>query len=227
MITSVNKASLQYPAEQEKTDLPQEVESTPKSHEGNQYSILLRFVLLSLLLHGIVLGTSSMNWHPVASPPRNKAPMTVRLPLSNQEMAKAPSSIRHTENEHIAQEKGQEATPKAGLPAVDDAQKHLDADETADPDEGYLRREYLSLPAIPEDEINLSDIQTPGMQGTFRIQVWINSRGQVTGIYLDETELPSWFTDQIIDRFAKSAFTPAQRNERTVASIMRIEVDFY
>ena len=226
MITSVNKASLHYP-EQEKTDLLQEVDLEPKPQEGNQRSVLLRFILLSMLLHGLVLGASSMSWHPVARLPHNKTPMTVKLPQSTQEMAKVPDSERYTINEHVAQEKGQEAAPRSGFPAVDGAQNHLDPDETADPDEGYLPREYLSQSAIPEDEIDLNDIQPLGIPGSFRMQVWINSRGQVTGIYLDETELPSWFTDKIIDRFAKSAFTPAQRDGSPVASIMRIEVDFY
>jgi len=94
-----------------------------------------------------------------------------------------------------------------------------------DRDEGYLPQESLSRAAVPENEIDLQDLQPPGA-GSFKMQVWINSQGKVTRVDLEESDVPSWFTDQVVDRFKKSWFKPGQRDEKPVASIMRVEVNF-
>lgn len=96
---------------------------------------------------------------------------------------------------------------------------------TVDFDEGYLPQEFLSRAAIPEDEIDLQEIPPPGT-GSFRMLVWINSRGDVARIDLDDSDVPAWFSQEVVDRFKKARFKPGLRDEKPAASIMRIEVNY-
>lgn len=120
--------------------------------------------------------------------------------------------------------------PRGGEGAVDKvaatANKLGDGlNAVVDSDEGYLPQEFLSRAAIPEDEIDLQEIPPPGT-GSFRMLVWINSRGDVARIDLDNSDVPAWFSEQVVDRFKKSRFRPGLRDEKPVASIMRVEVTY-
>lgn len=93
-------------------------------------------------------------------------------------------------------------------------------------DEGYLPDDYLSRPATPEHEIDLQDIDPAQVAGRMQLLLWIDSNGEVTQVDIEATDAPGRFTDQVIDRFKQSHFVPGQRDDKPVASLMRIEVSF-
>lgn len=74
------------------------------------------------------------------------------------------------------------------------------------------------------DEIDLQDISSPE-EGAFRMYLWIDSRGRVTRVDVQDPKVDAWFVDQIVERFRKSRFTPGLRG-KPVAAIMHVEVSF-
>ena len=58
------------------------------------------------------------------------------------------------------------------------------------------------------------------------MNLWINKDGAVTQIDQEDSEVPVWFTDRIIEKFKQSRFIPGIREDKPVASILRVEVTF-
>ncbi len=92
-------------------------------------------------------------------------------------------------------------------------------------EEGYLPQEFLSRTAFPVDDIDLQDISSPE-EGVFQMYLWIDSRGRVTRVDVQDSNAADWFVDQIVERFKKSRFTPGLRGDKPVAAIMHVEVVF-
>ena len=181
--------------------------------------VLLCSLVGSLLIHALFLALFFVNWTHIFRIPHAEERLVVRLTLGAD-----PSAARVAKTLYArAGEKGavKERPALAPRPATAPGNDSL----TLDPDEGYLPPELLSRAAIPEDEIKLEDIEPPA-SGSFRMQLWINSRGKVARIDVEPSDVPAWFTDQIVARFASAWFSPALRDDKRVASIMRVEVIF-
>lgn len=119
-----------------------------------------------------------------------------------------------------------EAVANLSIPAGTTISKKWDAsDLLTGSEEGYLPQEFLSRVAIPVDEIDLQDISSPE-EGAFQMYLWIDSRGRVTRIDVQDPNVAAWFVDQIVERFRKSRFTPGLRGDKPAASIMHVEVIF-
>ena len=202
---------------------PRKSRSNPPPGEGLCFFIKARFIVASLLFHSLTLGLLSMSWHPITWRTLKEDRMVVRLlPQATKKIVLDPTSVQHTINEPFSHAKAQNIK----VPDVDSASNKVTGSDTTDHDEGYLPQRFLSNAATPEDEIDLQDIQPPEATGTFRMLVWINSRGKVTRVDVDETETPSWFVDQVINKFRESQFKPGLRDGIPVASIIHVEVNF-
>lgn len=127
------------------------------------------------------------------------------------------SNVRNPSVENVA---NQSALSGARLSKMWEA-----PDLLAGSEEGYLPPEFLSRAAFPVDDIDLQDISSPE-EGSFQMYLWIDSRGKVTRVDVQESKVAAWFVDQIVERFKSSRFTPGLRGDRPVAAIMHVEVVF-
>jgi len=201
-----------------------------KSDSGGSRRALLGAVLVSLLLHGLVLGPFGAGWrlpwwlhgqHDKRVIRRLPSPAaTVQLTLLSPSQA-SPAATPAP----VAPTAAAPTSPVATLTPPSTPSPAYQAPQ-ADSDEGYLPSEFLSKVATPTAEIDLQDIAAPDAAGRLQLLLWIDPAGDVTQVDVETTEAPDWFTQQVRDRFKQARFEPGQRDGQPVASLMRIEVLF-
>lgn len=179
-------------------------------------------ILGSLIIHAVAFISFLFVFSPISLRVFKEEPLIVRLlPHRNQIAIIGISSVEIPQNSPEISS----GNPPSSASSAIHFQNRVANKAATDPEEGYLPQEYLTSAAIPEDEIDLQMIPSPG-EGSFRMQVWINSQGKVTKVDLDVTDAPSWFTAQVIEKFEKCRFRPGLRDDRAVASIMRVQVSY-
>ena len=175
-------------------------------------------VLASMFLHAILV---VLFWHFFS----RASSVSHRLHVT---LSSRHADIAWTASEFKRQDANLERRRQPENPASDGESVHEGTENavtTEDHGEVYLPQELLSSTATPREEIDLQGDSPPG-PGIFRLTLWIDQDGSVTQIDLEETELPAWFTDRIIDKFRRSAFSPGLRDDQPVSSTLRVEVTF-
>lgn len=194
---------------------------------GIDYSRVLipvRPVLWSVLFHVLLLLFLDIDWHPVSLFSRANDKLQVRLVSVGDGRKSYEAS--HVLGIHEGSSSGRgEFEQQSIAPKADIVKPERTNNETAGFDDGYLPQELLSRAAIPEDDIDLQDITPPG-EGAFQMYLWVDSRGDVTRIDVQKSEVAEWFVEKVVDRFKKSKFKPGLRDNKPVAAIMHIEVFF-
>ena len=215
--------------------------STLKNRFIRVWSIPIWALLGSVMLHALLLWPFGWHWRlpswlggrpqrmvvrvlaPPAQPARlslvSPSPVDPATPLSPEkqpvtEMATATPAPTPAS-----------ASASASAPAPTPTEQPVST-PSDDPDEGYLPSELLSRPATPVGDIELQSIASPETSGRLQLVLWINKAGEVVKVDIEVTEGPSWFTDQVIDRFQQTRFEPGLKDGQPVASLMRIEVSF-
>lgn len=96
----------------------------------------------------------------------------------------------------------------------------------ADPE--YLPRGRLSVPPSPIDAIDVPfpDDVTGTVDLRVHLAVFIDSAGAVQRVRLDTEGVPPAFAREIEKTFLAARFTPGERDGRSVASVLRLEVEF-
>ncbi len=185
--------------------------------------IPVRPILWSVLFHGLLLLFLHINWHPISLFSWANDKLLVRLmSVGDGENSLESSRVSGIDDgsNGIGNIEQRSVAPGVGIVKPERANN-----ETAGLDDGYLPQELLSRAAIPEDDIDLQDITPPG-EGAFQMYLWVDSRGDVTRIDVQESEVAEWFVEKVVDRFKKSKFKPGLRDNKPVAAIMHIEVFF-
>jgi len=195
---------------------------TLKTSSARGWSIPIWALLGSLLLHVVVLWFFGTSWHlpswlrgqPEKLVVRVIAPTTqAALPtLANQAQANLAPPVS-PEKQPVSEEVVAPKQPAA-------------MEQPQDSDDGYLPSEFLSRTAKPTSDIDLQDIAPPEMPGRLQLLLWINKEGEVTQVDIEITEAPDGFTNQVVDHFKQARFEPGLRDDKPVASLMRIEVNF-
>lgn len=80
--------------------------------------------------------------------------------------------------------------------------------------------------AIAVSELDTPDTRSIIVSGGMVLQLWINDRGYVVDVVVEQSELPEIFVATAINAFRHSLFKPGERNGKRVSTMMRIEVRY-
>lgn len=199
----------------------QELQTIGNDADRRRVMIPARPVLWSILLHGLVISMFLIGGGTGLRYASSGELLSVRLLADNGQesldSALPDSNVSNSAVENVANQSALSSTPVRKMWEAPDLQTWSE--------EGYLPQEFLSRAAFPVDDIDLQDISSPE-EGAFQMYLWIDSRGKVTRVDVQDSKVAAWFVDQIVERFKRSRFTPGLRGDRPVAAIMHIEVVF-
>lgn len=79
--------------------------------------------------------------------------------------------------------------------------------------------------------VEVPELDTPAtkqfiVSGKMILQLWIDERGKVVEVVVEESNLPEVFAETARNTFGHSRFTPGERDGVAVRSLMRIEVSY-
>jgi hypothetical protein len=96
------------------------------------------------------------------------------------------------------------------------------------PSNGYFTTDQLSVrpQAVLIPELDTEATKPIIVRGSMILRLWINQRGHVVNVEVEENGLPKIFLDTATDAFRRSRFSPGQKNGIPVGSVMRIEVRY-
>lgn len=80
--------------------------------------------------------------------------------------------------------------------------------------------------ALGAIELDPPEIQDIVVSGKLILKLWIDDRGYVAEVVVEESGLPEVFSRVAADAFRQSRFRPGERSGKRVGSIMRVEVAY-
>lgn len=133
--------------------------------------------------------------------------------------------------------------PPAMAEAIADfaAQPGIDGKETAQPSIQTEGADILPFPgpayyttdqltkrpvAVAVAELDTADTRSIIVSGGMILQLWIDDRGHVADVVVEQSELPEIFITTAINAFRHSRFNPGELNGKRVSTMMRIEVRY-
>lgn len=83
------------------------------------------------------------------------------------------------------------------------------------------RPQVITMPEFDPIELNKAIIN-----GSIVLKIWLSEFGDVDKIEIESTDLPDFISADAVDIFRKQIFYPGEVNYKSVASILRIEINY-
>lgn len=92
----------------------------------------------------------------------------------------------------------------------------------------YLAANVLSKRPVPHEDVVVTYPESSDERGVFKVvlTIFVNERGTVDRITVDDPALPALFTNAAMDAFSRVTFSPGLVADRAVKSRVRIEIIF-
>ena len=92
----------------------------------------------------------------------------------------------------------------------------------------YFPTGRLSVRPQPLGEVDLDTGETRllSASGTMILSLWINDRGEVVDLSVEQNDLPEVFSRIAREAFRNLRFSPGELNGRRVGTVMRVEVSY-
>jgi hypothetical protein len=184
---------------------------------------LLAALAISLLLHAAVIllplpGKGRPTGGPAAAG-KGKGPFAFTITLATTETGRRSTQL---------------SPPEGGLADLPPSPPELadGREQRSNPASGrtitYYPAPQLTKHPQPlvQGDLDPPDIQSIIASGSLILDLWIDDRGEVTDVVVEEGNLPEVFVAAVVTAFKQSRFQPGERFGQPVGTVMRVAVTF-